>query len=150
MKGIQRILVPTDFSAGAAAAAAVAAELARGLGAAVDVLTVIDSSNLKAIYGEEAELVQRIGDARAQARLEAQQFADRHFKGMENVAVHARDGNVFLEVLQAAHDLRSDMIVMGTHGRTGLTHLLIGSVAEKVVRKSRIPVLTVRQPREPA
>jgi nucleotide-binding universal stress UspA family protein len=58
--------------------------------------------------------------------------------------VHVRDGDTFQEILGAAKELESDVIVMGTHGRTGLAHLLIGSVAEKVVRKSPIPVMTVR------
>ena len=59
---------------------------------------------------------------------------------------HVRAGNTFLEILQAAQELGSDLIVMGTHGRTGLAHVLIGSVAEKVVRKNTVPVLTVRGP----
>jgi nucleotide-binding universal stress UspA family protein len=57
-----------------------------------------------------------------------------------------RDGYTSLEIMQAARELGSDLIVMGTHGRTGLAHLVIGSVAEKVVRKSTVPVLTVRGP----
>ena len=64
--------------------------------------------------------------------------------GDANVAVHVRDGNTFLEILQAARDLHSDMIIMGTHGRTGIAHLIIGSIAEKIVRASTIPVMTVR------
>jgi nucleotide-binding universal stress UspA family protein len=48
-------------------------------------------------------------------------------------------------ILEVAAEVEADLIVMGTHGHTGLTHLLIGSVAEHVVRHSRIPVLTVRQ-----
>jgi nucleotide-binding universal stress UspA family protein len=55
-------------------------------------------------------------------------------------------GNTFLEIIQAARDDDVDMIVMGTHGRTGLAHVLIGSVAEKVVREAPCPVLTVKHP----
>jgi nucleotide-binding universal stress UspA family protein len=144
MKPFARILVPTDLSVGADAAAEVAAELARQLKASVDVVTVVDTSAFATIYGDAVYRSQRIAEIHGQAHNDAQRFADRHFSGIESVNVHVRDGNTFLELLQAAQELRCDMIVMGTHGRTGLAHLLIGSVAEKVVRKSPIPVLTVR------
>ncbi len=55
-------------------------------------------------------------------------------------------GNTDLEIIQAARDESVDIIVMGTHGRTGLAHVLIGSVAEKVVREAPCPVLTVKHP----
>jgi nucleotide-binding universal stress UspA family protein len=53
----------------------------------------------------------------------------------------------FREIIAAAREEEADLIVMGTHGRTGLAHALIGSVAEKVVRKAPCPVLTVRHPK---
>ncbi|HHT9106501.1 MAG TPA: universal stress protein [Candidatus Wujingus californicus] len=55
-------------------------------------------------------------------------------------------GIPFQEIINAATELGADLIVIGTHGRTGLSHVMIGSVAEKVVRKSSSPVLTVRMP----
>jgi len=55
-----------------------------------------------------------------------------------------REGDVVTEILAAARELDATLIVMGTHGRRGLSHVLLGSVAEKVVRRSEIPVLTVR------
>ena len=55
-----------------------------------------------------------------------------------------REGDPSVEILEAAKESGATMIVMGTHGRSGLAHLFLGSVAEKVVRKSPIPVLTVR------
>jgi nucleotide-binding universal stress UspA family protein len=55
-------------------------------------------------------------------------------------------GNTFLEIIQAARDGGVELIIMGTHGRTGLAHVLIGSVAEKVVREAPCPVLTVKHP----
>jgi len=144
MKAFERILVATDFSAGADAAAEAAAELAHRLKASLDVVTVVDTSAFATLYGDAVYRTQRIADIHGEAHNGAQQFADRHFGGLAHVQVYVRDGNTFLELLQAAQDLGSDMIIMGTHGRTGLAHLLIGSVAEKVVRKSAIPVLTVR------
>jgi nucleotide-binding universal stress UspA family protein len=145
MKSIQRILVASDCSDGAAAAGDVAARLARDLGAAVDVLTVVDTSALEEAYRDVTFRTQRIGEIRAIAQEEATSFAKRHLADVAQVTVHVRDGKPFLQILQAARDFHSDVIVMGTHGRTGVAHLLIGSVAEKVVRASHIPVMTVRE-----
>ena len=57
-----------------------------------------------------------------------------------------RNGSAFVEIVRCAEEIKADMIVCGTHGRTGLKHALIGSVAENVVRHSSCPVLTVRHP----
>ena len=56
------------------------------------------------------------------------------------------NGVPFVEIIRYARESEMDLIVMGTHGRTGLGHLLIGSVTERVVRKSPCPVLTVKHP----
>jgi len=61
-----------------------------------------------------------------------------------------REGDPAPEILRAAEELRAAMIVMGTHGRRGLSHLFLGSVAERVIRESRVPVLTLRFPDEAA
>ena len=146
-KPFERLLVPTDFSPGAGAAATAAANLAQALGASVDVLTVVDTSPLIDAYGNLSYRAERIAAIHAQANETATAFANRHFAGVlepPRIRVHVRDGNTFLEILRAAEDLGSDAIVMGTHGRTGVAHLLVGSVAEKVMRKSPIPVMTVR------
>lgn len=143
-KRFERLLAPTDFSPGASAAASVAAHLAREVGASIDVLTVVDTSPLADAYGDPSFRAERIAAIHAKAHQDGAAFADRHFTGIHQVRVHVGDGDTFLEILRAAKELESDVIVMGTHGRTGLAHLLIGSVAEKVVRKSAIPVMTVR------
>ena len=57
-----------------------------------------------------------------------------------------RKGSPFLEIVRYAKDKNIDLIVLGTHGRSGLSHVLLGSVAERVVRKAPCPVLTVRHP----
>lgn len=144
MKPVQRILVPTDFSDCAGVAAQWAAPLARLLGAAVEVVTVVDTTHFAEIYGDEAYRTERITQIHGEAMQQLEGFARRHFPGLQSVSCDVRDGNTFLEILQAAREKGCDLIVMGTHGRTGLAHLLIGSVAEKVVRKSPIPVVTVR------
>lgn len=146
MKTLERVLVATDFSSGADAAAAAAAQLAERLGLTVDIVTVVDTSAFATIYGDAVYRNQRIGEIHGAATQQAHDFAKRHFAKLTaaKVHVHVRDGDAFRELLNGASELGSDLIVMGTHGRTGIAHLLIGSVAEKVVRHSPIPVMTVR------
>ncbi len=70
-------------------------------------------------------------------------------EGVKNIEIVAREtgeGQVFYEIIQVARKESADLIVMGTHGRTGIDHLILGSTAENVVRKSPCPVLTVRLP----
>ena len=57
-----------------------------------------------------------------------------------------RTGTAFLEIINYAREVGADLVVVGTHGRTGLSHMIIGSVAEKVVRKAPCPVLSVKHP----
>ena len=64
----------------------------------------------------------------------------------ERVSGDLRTGAPFLEIISYAREVDADMIVVGTHGRSGLSHMLIGSVAEKIVRKAPCPVLTVKHP----
>lgn len=149
MDSIRRILVATDFSACAEAAAEVAAQLARQLHAQVEVVTVIDTSGVTDASGDPAWHRHRIDQLHEEARQRLRTFTDRHFAGLAELHIHAFDGgldppNASVEVIRVAEALRCDLIVLGTHGKTGLEHLVIGSVAEKVVRTSTIPVLTVR------
>ena len=62
------------------------------------------------------------------------------------ITTHLKEGRPFLETINTARETNADLIVMGTHGRTGLAHMLIGSTAEKVVRMAPCPVLTVKHP----
>lgn len=93
MKSIQRILVATDCSNGAGAAGDVAARLARDLGAAVDILTVVDTSALEKAYGDVTFRTQRIAEIRAIAQERAIRFAKRHLADVAQVTVYVRDGN---------------------------------------------------------
>jgi len=78
-----------------------------------------------------------------------QQLKTRYIKkmrGFKNYKIVLKEGEPFVEIVQMAKKESVDLIVMGTHGRTGLDHILFGSTAEKVVRKSPCPVLTIRLP----
>lgn len=145
----KRLLVPHDFSACAARALRLAVDLAKVQGSEVILLHVSDlPSNLEpetkiSPEGEGQSLA--VGDYATRGgrqRLEAL-AAPLRAAGhrVESVAVV---GEIDEKILEAARELRADAIVIGTHGREGLSHLLLGSVAEKIVRRSPIPVVTVR------
>lgn len=142
MVEIANILCPIDFSDNAEFAATWARDLARRFDAQLHVLYVL--APIEPLIGPEPGVAIFPGDelmpelrANAQRRLE-QRSAD-------GDAVKAvREGTPFVEIVQYAGQNDVDLIVMGTHGRSGLSHLLLGSVAEKVVRKAPCPVLTVR------
>ena len=140
---ITRILVPTDFSAHGDAALQYALELARRFNAAVHLLYVVEDPLAAGVWSSEiytaeiAELqVTLVRDA--EKRLRASVPAD-----AGTVTCEVRRGPAAKQILEAARESGSDLIVMGTRGRTGLAHALMGSVAEKVVRLAACPVLTL-------
>ena len=71
-------------------------------------------------------------------------FCRRNFHDFDNYECMIVPGLPYEQIISQAEDKSADLIVLGTHGRTGLDHVLFGSTAEKVVRKSSLPVLTVR------
>jgi nucleotide-binding universal stress UspA family protein len=142
---MKKILVPTDFSTGAKTALKQAMALARPLGAQLTVLNVFPLPNYilpdGTVFLAEAPTLAQIA-TRATAALDELKKS----LSAEGLSVHveAVAGAPADEIVRLAKEGGFDMIVMGTHGRTGLAHLLIGSVAERVVRLSPCPVLTVR------
>ena len=141
---LKRILLPTDFSDTAQHALGYAREMAERFGAEVHVLHVVaDPTPQEWAVGAGALVVSDLLKT-----WEAD--AERHLAGISVDGVEIvraiRVGHAFFEILQYATDNAIDMIVMGTHGHGPVKHLLLGSVAEKVVRKAPCPVLTVRQP----
>jgi nucleotide-binding universal stress UspA family protein len=143
---LSRILVPTDFSPGAEAALAWAMQLAELFGAQVTILNVLDPS-LGAIAGFPAHMASMpaYGELLETVRRESKSEMEKIAKRFPNSKTLIREGSPRPVILDAATELRAGLIVMGTHGRTGLSHVFFGSVAEHVVRHSKIPVLTVRE-----
>jgi nucleotide-binding universal stress UspA family protein len=140
----QHILVPIDFSAYADQALEYAIELAKTLQARLTLLHVIHLTpwtmgdmvtTFPGIFLEDVE-------TEAQQLMQASRgrLHDAGLQG-ETVIVH---GVPFQAIINIASEQDVDLIIMGTHGRTGLTHLLMGSVAEKVVRLAPCPVLVTR------
>jgi nucleotide-binding universal stress UspA family protein len=152
MPDIRKILVPVDFSMGSRAAVDYAAALALKLGASIDLFHVwtppaLVPENLLVIAPDQKGGGLTLEDlARSRAMTEMKEFQGvLQHRGVANVVPHVGIGDPAREILAFAGHARHDLIVMGTHGRTGLAHLFIGSVAEKVVRRAACPVLTVRK-----
>jgi nucleotide-binding universal stress UspA family protein len=143
----RRILFPTDFSPPAAEAGKIAAELSRLHQAPLTVMHVVQFPGIVlpdgAVFaGPEVvvEVMAKVDKALTAAKAELTAMG-----GFE-VKARSEQGTPFVEIVRAARDGDFDLIIMGTHGRTGIKHALIGSVAEKVVRKAHAAVLTVRPP----
>jgi nucleotide-binding universal stress UspA family protein len=141
MAPIHTILHPTDFSTQSAYALRLACSLARDYGARLVVLHVFEEPAVA--YGEGVMLppaVDFVEESREQLRhlpIPADDVrAERRFER----------GDAVDQILRVAGDMQADLIVMGTHGRTGLARLLMGSVAERVVRNAPCPVLTLKTP----
>jgi len=145
---IQKILVPVDYSDCAGAALAVAAEVARTFEAALDVVHVWDrptyvSDTVRVQHpnGETRSLVEMIQE---NAQLEMDRFmAQSSLPAEVSVSRRLLSGNPAATILAELRTGHHDLLVVGTHGRTGFKHLLLGSVAETLVRLSPVPVLTV-------
>ena len=149
MQLFRRILVPHDFSAHATRALTVAADLAREHRGRLIVLHVVTPFHPVTGFPEDGAVVVPELDVLTaeRGRLEA---LVRRTLGRVKVPVECQVtiGDPFHRIVDAAR--RADAIVMATAGRTGLSRLVIGSVAEKVVRHARVPVLTVRPAPRPA
>jgi nucleotide-binding universal stress UspA family protein len=148
-KSFMKILVATDFSESSAAALDAAIYLAGKLGASVTLmhaytLPVYAAGPIDGMFFPTPDDVTRVGAA-AQQHLDAAVSARKH--SHVPVAALLRYGEPAAEILAVAQDLGVDMIVMGTHGRGLISRALLGSVAQKVVRTAKQPVLVV--PRTP-
>ena len=140
---VRKILVATDFSACAAAALDHAVDLATTLKADILLVHVLTSP---ASYFALPSLVPMPHEWLQSLRKEALDRLDEQSRRVRGPAIRTelREGPTDEAIVAAAAAAKADLIVMGTHGRTGLQHALLGSVAERVVRRSPVPVLTVR------
>ncbi len=149
MNAITRILVPIDFSPSSRAAFEYATFLAGRLGARVEVLHVWEPPGY---VGPDALALLPVApgqpgwrETRDEVSREVEQFIGKSERPSE-LDVRVEAGEPSDTILKIANGGGADLIVMGTHGRTGLSRLLIGSVAEAVLRRSTCPVMTIRVP----
>lgn len=147
MNPFKRILVPVDFSPSANQAVQFATDLARRYDAALDLVYVYQSvayalpEGYVLITPDQLNEVLRVFEKQlAAAKQEAQKA------GVANVETALLQGYPINEILRRAEDRQAELIVMGTHGRSGIKRLVLGSVAENVLRGSGCPVLVVREP----
>lgn len=143
---IKNILLPTDFSAPSRNAGRYAASFAEEYQARVYILHVIDRPAVEMVpEGVGAGTAGFLEEIEKGVEEETRRALPEGTKGLEAVTL-IRHGRPFEEILGVARELEVDLIVMGTHGRSGLSHILLGSTAERVVRSAPCPVLTVRHP----
>ena len=147
MIALNRILVPTDFSEPSAAAVKYGRALAEAFDASLHLLHVLEDPFIYAPTSEgylpPPHYFEEVDRAARERLSELLSAADREKFDAQLVT---KKGSPFVEIIRyaKAHDI--DLIVMGTHGRGPIAHMLLGSVAENVVRKAPCPVLTVRHP----
>ena len=140
---LKKILLPTDFSESSLTATHYALELARRFAAELHVFHAIEDPVVYLPMFESFPLPSMEDfETYAKTRLENWIFSED--KGDCDVHYSFKHGKPFVEIVRYAKEQDIDLIVLGTHGRSTAAHLLLGSVADKVVRKATCPVLTVR------
>ena len=143
---IQKIMVPIDFSEASEAAARYAAALARTVSASVHLIHVLEvvpfAPGPLEFYAGESEPAREARYEAACTRLNA--LAASMTANATRVTTEVRSGATADRIGEAVIDYGADLVVMSTHGRTGLSHLLLGSVAERLIRTARCPVLAIR------
>jgi nucleotide-binding universal stress UspA family protein len=142
---IRRILAPTDFSELSTQGLKSALELAQTFGAKLLLLHVVEPP----AYPVEGIVPSHLGaplldDLERQASNELAQILPEVQGSGVDVARRVVVGTPYRKIVEVAEEEKADLIVMTTHGRTGLSHLVMGSVAEKIVRTAPCPVLTMR------
>jgi nucleotide-binding universal stress UspA family protein len=145
MISLERVLVPTDFSEASDTAIGYAKAMAQAFGGTMHLLHVVEEpfASLDApvpAYPALSERIQREAGERLATVAAAAELAE------TQVRLAVKTGHPAVEILRYAKAEAIDLIVMGTHGRGKLAHLLMGSVAERVVRLAPCPVLTVHHP----
>ena len=140
---LQNILVPVDFSNSSQKALTYAVAFARQFGAKLWVLHVVEIPYLGG-YGE-METPPLQDDLETAARENIAQLVQTHVAGAVPATTQVRLGQPWYEITQTAQETGADLIIVATHGYTGLKHILLGSTAERVVRHAFCPVLVMRE-----
>lgn len=137
---MRRILIAVDDGPAAEKVASYGLQLGQQLNAEIALISVVDTTALMTegtvTPGEFADILKN------DYKKNQQMLLDKVFKD-HKISTFVEKGNPFESILRIADEWKADTIVLGTHGRTGLSHLLLGSVAEKVVRHSKIPLFII-------
>ena len=144
MKEIKKILVPVDFSENSQKIAKSAAYFAGKLGASLSIVFVVQSfEDYSGFFVPHMPIAQFEDEMRQSAEKKMGEFLDENLGDVANKEGKVLAGDVAEEIIAYVDDQDVDMIIMGTHGYKGLEKVLFGSVAEKVVKRSPCPVLTI-------
>ncbi len=154
MLRMKEILVPTDLSEESTAAFGLARDLAELTGAKIALVTAVDDPariRFFALEGHGAPVALRLDELVGEILKQSKKKLDALAKKIgpacaETVVVEGT--SPAREVLRVAEERKSDLIVVATHGRSGLAHLALGSTAERIVRGAACPVVTVRVPKK--
>lgn len=148
MKAFEKILVPVDFSAHSAEAIRTAADVAARYGGAITLVHVYDPLVYAVPEGYLLLSTEQLGRLMAALKSQLSEAARvAEDAGAVHVKTQLLQGFAAGEITTFATHMGADLIVMGTHGRSGSQHVVLGSVAERVLRTAPCPVLTVKAPR---
>lgn len=145
MKPFKKILVPTDFSPHSQEAVRTAVDVAQKYGASITLIHVYEPVAYTLPEGYVLVTPQQLVDLNSELeRRLATAKAEAVQAGAREISTELLQGPPPNEIVNFAQQKAMDLIVMGTHGRTGIKHTLLGSIAERVLRKAPCPVLTVK------
>jgi nucleotide-binding universal stress UspA family protein len=146
MVQVQNILWLTDFSEDSAHALPYARALAELNKTRLYLMHVIENPTSNAYGPVEGDYLAMEVNAREKARTWLEEYARKNLHDFPNHEILLRQGDALSEILKVETAKAIGTIVVGTHGRSGLAHMLLGSVAEKVIRSVRCPVYVIRHP----
>lgn len=148
MFNIKNILLPTDFSNISLSAASYAADIAKQYNAKIHLLYVLEKTPpvlaIRSLDLSEDKIIKSLEEEAKKSLENTAEKVKKNFEG-ENLTMETvlRKGLDYVEINRYSEEKNIDMIVIATHGRTGLLHTLLGSVAEKVIRYAKRPVLVI-------
>jgi len=143
--GIRSILVPIDFSQHSKNALKYAVPLAEKFEASLHLVYVVEPTIYPADLGFGQVVLPGVEEElRDKGEEELQALIQREIGGRAKATATVRTGNPHQEILREAEEKGVDMIVVATHGHSGVEHMLFGSTADRIVRRSKVPVLTIR------
>jgi nucleotide-binding universal stress UspA family protein len=144
----KKVLLCTDFSANSQPACGLAVDYAQAFHAQLLVLHVIDYKDYPGYVDWAEKLREILGNIERDADERLQKFVRECAPSVKDLKTYCRTGTTYEEIVRLAQEESADLIVMGTHGRTGVKHLVMGSVARSVLKTAHRPVLIVEGPDE--
>ena len=155
MSEFKKILCATDFSEYSEYAMRYATAFAKISGGTIDCVHVVDTGFVKdgsmdGVYVSSADLQRSLESIKASAEKEMEHFIRKeHFLGVD-MTPHLREGHAADEIVKLAGEIGSDLLIIATHGRSGLERLVFGGTCDKVLRLSKTPVLAIKHPEHEA